>query len=198
MQAQRGTGPSHYGQLSSHHETEEAARRCLEWTGETTNHKSPVTFTSTCGQIKQKVSPVKHPVFARRREATEDFDKRCPERAEDASKKRIRAEPAPQSSVSKKLCVLKKHSDADRIGRVNALIAKNVATVGFFVEMFPDPDIVEHPDERWFMQVTNAKISNGEVRAKWCQADSLTVTETAECRVQMATFKDYAERSKFV
>ena len=64
--------------------------------------------------------------------------------------------------------------------------------------MSPDPEFVEHPDERWFMKVTNAKISNGEVRAKWCQADSLAVTETAECRVPMASFKDYAERSKFV
>ncbi len=81
---------------------------------------------------------------------------------------------------------------------MNALIAKNVATVDFFVEMFPDPKPVEHPDERWFMKVTNAKISNGEVQAKWCQADSLTVTETAECRVPIASFKDYAERSKFV
>ena len=147
------------------------------------------------GQVKAKVSPVKHPVLTKPREKSEDFDAACPDRG-DASKKRTRANSPPKAA--KKTSLLKSHSDNDRIARVNALVATNKATVGFFAEAFPDPAHVKHPDERWFMQVTRAKITDTALQGKWCLVNSLDLSDDPECTLLLNLVKDYAERSVFV
>jgi hypothetical protein len=59
------------------------------------------------------------------------------------------------------------------VRRVSTLIQKNEATPGLFVEVFPEPKDVTHPDDRWFMQVTSATITgpgdNSVLRGKWCK-----------------------------
>ena len=147
------------------------------------------------GQVKAKVSPVKHPVLTKKREKSEDFEAACPDRG-DASKKRTRADCPPKAA--KKTSLLKSHSDNDRIARVNALVATNKATVGFFAEAFPDRAHVKHPDERWFMQVTRAKITDTALRGKWCLVNSLDLSDDPECTLLLNLVKDYAERSVFV
>ena len=147
------------------------------------------------GQVKAKVSPVKHPVLTKPREKSEDFEAACPDRG-DASKKRTRADCPPKAA--KKTSLLKSHSDNDRIARVNALVATNKATVGFFAEAFPDRAHVKNPDERWFMQVTRAKITDTALRGKWCLVNSLDLSDDPECTLLLNLVKDYAERSVFV
>ena len=94
--------------------------------------------------------------------------------------------------------MLKSHTDNDRVSRVNALIANNKATVGFFAEAFPDPAEVKHPDERWFMQVTRTKITDNALQGKLCLVNSLDLSDDPECTLQLNLVKDYAERSVFV
>ena len=147
------------------------------------------------GQVKAKVSPVKHPVLTKPREKSEDFEAACPDRG-DASKKRTRADCPPKAA--KKTSLLKSHTDNVRIARVNALVATNKATVGFFAEAFPDRAHVKHPDERWFMQVTRAKITDTALRGKWCLVNSLDLSDDPECTLLLNLVKDYAERSVFV
>lgn len=148
------------------------------------------------GQVKTKVSPVKHPVFTKQREKSTDFEVACPDRG-DASRKRVRAVPAEATKAAKKpvTCqpILKVHTDADRISRVNALVAKNQATAGFFIEAF-----TKKPEtERWFMEVTESKIINGKVRGTWCEANSLTPESKTVQEVLLGHVKDYGERSVF-
>jgi translation initiation factor 2 beta subunit (eIF-2beta)/eIF-5 len=149
------------------------------------------------GQVKHKNSPNQHPVCTGRRRAVEDFDRRCPERA-DASRKRTRAVSPSKSAKKGKPSLLKSHTDKDRVARVNALIANPKATVGFFAEAFPDQAEVKHPDERWFMQVTRTKITDNALQGKWCLVNSLDLSDDPECALQLNLVKDYAERSVFV
>ncbi len=148
------------------------------------------------GQVRAKVSPVKHPVLTKPREKSEDFEAACPDRG-DASRKRIRAEPAEATKAAKKsvTCqpILKVHADADRIARVNALVDQNKATVGFFIEAFPKPP----ETERWFMDITQSKIVNGKVRGTWCKANSLTPESKTVQDVLLENVKDYGDRSLF-
>ncbi len=156
----------------------------------------PPNLHGITGQVKAKVSPVKHPVLTKQREKSEDFEAACPDRG-DASKKRIRAEPAEATKATKKpfTCqpILKVHADADRIARVNALVAENKATAGFFIEAFTEPP----ETERWFMEVTQSKIVNGKVRGTWCEANSLTPESKTVQDVLLEHVKDYGERSIF-
>jgi hypothetical protein len=160
--------------------------------------KSPNLHGIT-GQVKAKVSPIKHPVFTKPREKSEDFEAACPDRG-DASKKRTRAEPpepAEATEAAKKpfTCqpILKVHADADRIARVNALVDENKSTAGFFIEAFTEPP----ETERWFMEVTHSKIINGKVRGIWCKANSLTPESKKVQDVLLEHVKDYGERSIF-
>jgi len=154
------------------------------------------------GQVKTKVSPVKHPVFTRPRERSEDFDEKCPDRGDTgragASRKRVHPEPAEATKAAKKTVtvqpILNVHSDADRIARVNALVAKNQATAGFFIEVFTE---VTEAD-RWFMEVTQSKIINGKVRGTWCTANSLTAENKTVQDVPLGHVKDYGDRFTFI
>jgi hypothetical protein len=154
------------------------------------------TLHGVTGQVKTKVSPVKHPVFTKRREKSEDFEAVCPDRG-DASKKRVRAVPTDATEAVKRPVTcqpnLKVHADADRIARVNDLVAENKATAGFFIEAFPETPATE----RWFMEVTQSKIINGKVRGIWCKANSLTPESKTVQDVLLGHVKDYEERSMF-
>jgi hypothetical protein len=156
------------------------------------------------GQVKQKVSPVKHPVLTARRQSTQDFDQRCPDRGSIAStRKRVRAEPVDPAKAAKKninCCqpILKVHTDQDRIARVNAMIMKKEVTVGFFVEIFPEPSSVQDQSDRWFMEVTQNKISNGNIHGTWCKANSLTAESKTVHGQPLGSVKDYGDRSTFI
>ena len=89
------------------------------------------------------------------------------------------------------------HNDADRVFRVNALIAKNEATPGFFLEVIPDEEQTQTADERWFMQVTERKITDGHVLGTWCQANSL-ISAGTEQRIRLSNVKDYGPPSTFM
>ena len=89
------------------------------------------------------------------------------------------------------------HNDADRVRRVNALIAKNEATPGFFLEVIPDRLQTQTADERWFMQVTERKITDGHVLGTWCQANSL-ISAGTEQRILLSNVKDYGLSSTFM
>jgi hypothetical protein len=47
----------------------------------------------------------------------------------------------------------------------------NIATAGYFIEIFPEECNVQ---DSWFMEVTTSKIVNGKLRGIWCKANSLT------------------------
>ena len=89
----------------------------------------------------------------------------------------------------------KEHSDADRIARVNALVANNIATAGYFIEIFPEECNVQ---DRWFMEVTTTKIVNGKLRGIWCKANSLTAESKTVQGCALGHVKDYGDRSTFI
>ena len=76
---------------------------------------------------------------------------------------------------------------------MNALVAENKATAGFFIEAFTEPP----ETERWFMEVTQSKIINGKVRGTWCKENSLTPESKTVQDVLLEHVKDYGERSIF-
>ncbi len=87
------------------------------------------------------------------------------------------------------------HSDDDSICRVNALVAKNEATPGFFIEAFPSEDC---PNDRWFMQVTSATITNKMLTGIWCKANCLTLETSVEDTIHLGSVKDYGENDMFL
>ena len=65
------------------------------------------------------------------------------------------------------------HSDADRIRRVNALIEAGEATAGNFVELFSGEQQSRAAEDRWFMQVVDSAVRDGNLRARYCMTNSL-------------------------
>ena len=161
------------------------------------------------GQVKTKVSPTKRPVLANRRSSSEDFDSLCPDKADTSAKLPQPAKrsgsgkpPLPSSTVKKQKPSLIAHAYNDRVRRVSALIEKNEATVGLFVEVFPKEEDVEHPEDRWFMQVTSSTITgtgqNSALRGKWCKTNSLILDGGAkDCSMRLSHVKDYGDKSMF-
>ena len=153
-----------------------------------------------------KVSPTKRPTLTRRRFQSEDWDTRCPDQISTPS---LGGKPPPAkrrdpdilsstaNTVAKKprTIVLKEHSDADRIARVNALVVNNIATAGYFIEIFPEECNVQ---DRWFMEVTTSKIVNGKLRGIWCKANSLTAESKTVQSCALGHVKDYGDRSTFI
>jgi hypothetical protein len=161
------------------------------------------------GQVKTKVSPTKRPVFASRRSETEDFDSICPDKVDTSAKPPLPPKRSgspgtfmtPDTAKKRKPSLLT-HPENDRVRRVSALIQKNEATPGLFVEVFPATQDVTHPDDRWFMQVTSATITgtgkNSVLRGKWCKTNCLIVQGGAqECSMRLSHVKDYGDRSIF-
>ena len=161
------------------------------------------------GQVKLKVSPTKRPQLTKRRADSADWDTPCPTKVSSSLSGRSGKPPLPPSkrgagnstaspaTVKKPKKSLITHNDADRVRRVNALIAKNEATPGFFLEVVPDESEIETADERWFMQVTKRKISDGHVVGTWCQANSL-ISAGTEQRLLLSNVKDYGPSSTFM
>ena len=81
---------------------------------------------------------------------------------------------------------------------ISDLVEAKEATPGFFVEVFPNKEDVQHANERWFFQVTKSEIVNNSVRGKWCQADCLTIANQAEESLHLGNAKDYGQRSLFI
>ncbi len=102
------------------------------------------------GQVKLKVSPTKRPQSTKRRAESADWDTPCPTKVSSSLSGRSGKPPLPPSkrgagnSTASPATVKKPkkswitHNDADRVRRVNALIAKNEVTPGFFLEVVPD------------------------------------------------------------
>ncbi len=91
------------------------------------------------------------------------------------------------------------HSDADRIHRVNALIEAGEATAGYFVELFSGEQQSRAAEDRWFMQVVDSAVSDGNLRARYCITNSLnrdSRQEETDC--PLAWVKDYGDRGLFV
>jgi hypothetical protein len=99
----------------------------------------------------------------------------------------------PATAKKKKLSLIT-HSDDGSICRVNALIAKNEATPGFFIEAFPSKKC---PNDRWFMQVTSATITNQTLTGIWCKANCLTLESSVEDTIHLGSVKDYGENTMF-
>ena len=159
------------------------------------------------GQVKLKVSPTKRPQLTKRRAQSEDWEKPCPTRMGSSlsgpsgkpplpPSKRTNSTDSPATAKKPKKS-LSTHNDADRVRRVNALIAKNEATPGFFLEVIPDEKQIETADERWFMQVTERKITDGHVIGTWCQANCLISAGTDQ-RLLLSNVKDYGPSSTFM
>ena len=161
------------------------------------------------GQVKLKVSPTKRPQLTKRRAQSEDWEKPCPTRVGSSLSGTSGKPPLPPSkrcggnstasptTVKKPKKSLITHNDADRVFRVNALIANNEATPGFFLEVIPDEEQTQTADERWFMQVTERKITDGHVLGTWCQANSL-ISAGTEQRIRLSNVKDYGPSSTFM
>ena len=164
---------------------------------------------SATGQVLLKVSPTKRPKLTGRRAASEDWEKSCPTRVGSSLSGTSGKPPLPPSkragansqasptTVKKPKKSLITHNDADRVRRVNALIAKNEATPGFFLEVIPDEEQTQTADERWFMQVTERKITDGHVLGTWCQANSL-ISAGTEQHILLSNVKDYGPSSTFM
>lgn len=156
--------------------------------------------------MKLKVSPTKRPTLVKRRAHTEDWDQRCPDRVgADLSGRPplplISKEPAtatrtPQTAkkLTKKLH-LRVHSDADRCRRVANLIDNNTATPGFFAEAFPPED---RPNDRWFLQITSATITDKTLTGMWCKTDSLTLESSVLDTLHLGSVKDYGDDAMFL
>ena len=159
--------------------------------------------------MKAKVSPAKRPKYTQRKADSED---RCPDKARASLKVGGQPPSLPKrpdtsflespSTVKKRKPSLITHAYNDRVRRVSALIEKNEATVGLFVEVFPKEDEVEHPEDRWFMQVTSSTITgtgdNSVLRGKWCKTNSLILVGSAkECSMRLSHVKDYGDKSIF-
>ncbi len=152
-----------------------------------------------------KTSPNKHPVLTKRRAQSADFDVRCPDKGDDCGKRPPKSKSGPLAPVTpitaskKSRPSLITHTKDDCLDRVEALIAKNEATPGFFAEVVTDLSLVQDKDERWFMQVKKSKIENGFLRAVWCKTNSLTlVAGGKECPVHVHSIKDYGDQSNFI
>ena len=149
--------------------------------------------------MKLKVSPNKRPALTKRRASSADWDVRCPDKmGANLSGGRPPLPPketgsTPATSKKKKPSLIT-HSDDDRIRRVNALIAKNEATPGFFIEAIPSKDC---PNDRWFMQVTSATITNQTLTGIWCHTNSLTLETSVEDTIHLGAVKDYGENTMF-
>lgn len=99
------------------------------------------------GQVKLKVSPTKRPQLTKRRADSADWDNPCPTRVGSSlsgtsgkpplppPSKRANSTDSPATAKKPKK-YLTTHNDADRVFRVNSLIAKNEATPGFFWKWF--------------------------------------------------------------
>ena len=168
-----------------------------------------VLTDSVTGQVKLKVSPTKRPKLTSRRAESADWDTRCPTRVGSALSGTSGKPPLPPSkrcggnstaspaTVKKPKKSLITHNDADRVFRVNALIAKNEATPGFVLEVIPDEKQTQTADERWFMRVTERNITDGQVCGTWCQANSLISAGTDQ-RLLLSNVKDYGPSSTFM
>ncbi len=159
------------------------------------------------GQVKLKVSPTKRPQLTKRRAQSEDWEKPCPTRMGSSlsgtsgkpplpPSKRTNSTDSPATAKKPKKSLIT-HNDADRVRRVNALIAKNEATPGFFLEVIPDRLQTQTADERWFMQVTERKITDGHVIGTWCHANCLISAGTDQ-RLLLSNVKDYGPSSTFM
>ena len=104
----------------------------------------------------------------------------------------------PNPAKKNRSVLLLTHTKANRIQRVTDLVEAKEATPGFFVEIFPDREQVQHATERWFFQVTKSEIVNNSVRGTWCNADSLTIAKKAEETLHLGNAKDYGPRSHFM
>jgi hypothetical protein len=137
------------------------------------------------GQVMAKVSPTKRPKLVPRRAATDDFELLCPDKVDTSAKlpqpaKRPGTFSKPNPAKKGRSVSLLTHTIANRIQRVTDLVEAKEATPGFFVEVFPNKDQVQHATERWFFQVTKSEIVNNSVRGNWCNADCLTIANQAE------------------
>ncbi len=159
--------------------------------------------------MKAKVSPAKRPKYTQRRADSGD---RCPDKARASLKGGGKPPLHPKrpdtsslespSTVKKRKPSLITHAYNDRVRRVSALIQKNEATPGLFVEVFPKEEDVAHPDDRWFMEVTSCTITgsgdNSVLRGKWCKTNSLVVEGGAEeSSLRLSHVKDYGHKSIF-
>ncbi len=99
----------------------------------------------------------------------------------------------PPALIQQRRGMLLSHTDEDRIRRVNALIDAGEATAGYFVEVFTSIE------ERWFMQVTGTEITNQNLRARYCKANSLNRDPTQqESDCPLGNVKDYGDRGIFI
>ena len=151
--------------------------------------------------MKLKVSPTKRPALTKRRANSEDWDVPCPDKmGANLSSGRPPLPPKETGSTpataKKKKPSLITHSDDDRKRRVNALIAKNEATPGFFIEAFQTSK--DRPNDRWFMQVTSAAITNKILTGIWCKANCLTLESSVEDTLHLGSVKDYGENAMFL
>ncbi len=149
--------------------------------------------------MKLKISPTKLPTVTQRRAKSADFEVPCPDRRGDDLSGGQKRPPLPSNETpatsKKKKPSLITHSDEDSIRRVNALIAKNEATPGFFIQAFPSKD---RPNDRWFMQVTSATITNQTLSGIWCKTNSLTLEDSAVDTLHLGAVKDYGEKAMFL
>ena len=156
--------------------------------------------------MKQKTSPIKHPVFTKKRAASADFDQRCPDRVDDhpvtgaRPGKRVATVDIP--TVAKKPMVLREHSDKDRCDRVNKLVEADKATVGWFVEIFPADDQKLAPEDRWFAEVTQTKLvslcEGKACRVMWCKVNTMTrEIPIQNTQILLHHLKDYGPKSTF-
>jgi hypothetical protein len=153
--------------------------------------------------VKAKESPTKRPKYTQRRADSKDC---CPDKVGKAPlhpKRRDTSSLESPSTVKKRKPSLITHAHNDRVRRVSALIVKNEATPGLFVEVFPKEEDVSHPDDRWFMQVTSSTITgtgdNSALRGKWCKTNCLILEGGAkECSLRLSHVKDYGDKSHFM
>ena len=168
------------------------------------------------------MSPTKRPVLVPRRTPTDDFELKCPDKAEDSGKpplppkcpKSTAQVPRKRSSepdvddtatmtVAKKSMILREHDDGDRCARVNDLISASKATIGFFLEIFPSEDQVSDAGERWFAEIIESKIHgvnpSRSVRAKWCKTNTLSPQVPIQStQVFLKNVKDYGPKANFI
>jgi hypothetical protein len=155
--------------------------------------------------VKAKESPTKRPKYTQRRADSEDC---CPDKVGASlkgggKKRRDTSSLESPSTAKKRKPSLITHAHNDRVRRVSALIVKNEATPGLFVEVFPKEEDVAHPDDRWFMQVTSSTITgtgdNSTLRGKWCKTNCLILEGGAkECSMRLSHVKDYGDKSIFM
>ena len=160
------------------------------------------------------MSPTKRPVLVSRRTPTNDFDLKCPDKAEDSGKpplppkcKKRSSEPdvddTARKTVAKKGMILREHDDGDRCARVNDLISASKATIGFFLEIFPSEDQVSDAGERWFAEIIESKIHGVDpsrsIRAKWCKTSTLSPQVPLQStQIFLKNVKDYGPKANFI